>query len=282
MNSIVERELQNRSLIYRYIDVKESRKSIAKEYKDAIGTSQWSDMSYNILSTKSACFNDCRYCYVKPMFRRFKIGGDRNVTLTPDLDEKKLEKGWNSHSKSKVIMFPTSHDIFESIVDAYIKVAKKMIGAGHKVLCVSKPRLNCIKKICNELKNSKDQIIFRFTIGSDNNEVLKKWEPNAPEFEERLECLKYAFDNGFVTSVSMEPMLDNFAERTIEKMRPFVTDTIWIGFVSQLPNTDLEDITYEINKSKLKLILNLLERYRTDAMIMWKQSVAKYIFHSLV
>lgn len=279
MSSLFERELENRELIYKALNAssKKERKEFEKMYKERAGTSQWSDMSYNILSTKSACFNDCKYCYVKPMFRRFGIGGDRKVTLEPELDEKKVEKGWAKSAKKKTIMFPTSHDIFPSIVDSYIKVCRKMIKAGHKVLCVSKPRFECVKAICDALADVKESIIFRFTIGSDNNEVLAHWEPNAPKFEERLESLKYAFEKGFQTSVSMEPILDD-PTSTIEKVYKHVNETIWIGFVNHVPNTDLEDISFVKSKTKTKMILDLLERYRDDRKVMWKESVAKYVF----
>lgn len=49
--------------------------------------------------------------------------------------------------------------------------------------------------------------------------------------EERIAALSLARTFGFRTSVSIEPMLEdaNGAIEVVEAVRPFVTDTIWIG-----------------------------------------------------
>ena len=81
-------------------------------------------------------------------------------------------------------------------------------AASNEVLVVSKPRVACVKRLCAELLPYRDQIVFRFSIGSTDSAVLSFWEPGAPGFEERLECLRIAHISEYVTSVSCEPMLD--------------------------------------------------------------------------
>jgi len=80
----------------------------------------------------------------------------------------------------------------------------------------------------------KENIPFRFPIGSCDTETLKFWEPNAPSFEERFSSLKLAYHKGFNTSVSSKPILDTNIFQLVETLLPFVTDAIWIGKPNQL------------------------------------------------
>lgn len=66
------------------------------------------------------------------------------------------------------------------------------------------------------------------TITSNNNQLLKMYEPNAACFEERLECLKYLYENGFRTSVMCEPYLSD-PGTFIDKCLSYITDTFIIG-----------------------------------------------------
>jgi DNA repair photolyase len=105
---------------------------------------------------------------------------------------------------------------------------------GNQVTIVTKPHLDCVKAICAEFPDYKDKILFRFTIGSSDSNTLKFWEPNAPDFAERLESLKYAFSEGYQTSVSCEPMLDDNIGDVIDQVSPFVSDSFWLGKANQL------------------------------------------------
>ena len=81
----------------------------------------------------------------------------------------------------------------------------------------------------------KEQLLFRFTIGSALDEVLSFWEPGAPVFAERLAALELAWANGYQTSVSCEPMLDGHIDAVIHQVEPFVTDAIWLGKANRFP-----------------------------------------------
>jgi len=151
-----------------------------------VNTQQWewatSGCSYNFINSKTSCPNKCRYCYVKAMNIRFKRDtcekkNEKEETReTFSKDVTRIEKGWRdttSVNGKRVYMIPSSHDIFEENVDDYCKIIKKCIKAGNCVQCVSKPRKNCVIKICEEMKNLKDKFRFRFTIGSmDMNIIL--------------------------------------------------------------------------------------------------------------
>ena len=165
----------------------------------------WTDSKNNI-NICTGCMNDCVYCYMKSMNAKIpskKQPADwHNWELRPDDVEA------NRRLMDGLVGFPTSHDIFPEILDPYLIVLGKLLRAGNEVLIVSKPRLDCIKEICASSRFFKDRIIFRFTIGSMNDQLLGTWEPNAPGYEERKACLQYAFEQGYRTSVSVEPMLD--------------------------------------------------------------------------
>ena len=68
-----------------------------------------------------------------------------------------------------------------------------------------------------------------------DDKILKFWEPKAPNYQERKDCLVYAFQEGFRTSVSMEPMLDTAnIDSLIKDLEPFVTENIWVGMMNHL------------------------------------------------
>lgn len=247
--------------------------------KKATGTIEWAVENINIAK---GCANNCRYCYANANVHRFTPENQaaKNWTdeIIKNLDDKKLKKKYNG-----VVMFPSSHDITPGTLTASIQALKSLLSSGNSVLIVTKPRIDCIKSLCNELLEYKDKILFRFTIGSTSSEVLKFWEPNAPTFEERFAALWYAHENGFHTSISCEPFLDKTVEDLVKITRPYVTDSIWIGKANHLKanltlNKWTDDETLkranELNalyKSDYKF--ELYELYKDDALIRWKDTL---------
>ena len=200
----------------------------SKGGKRAFGTREWAKSNVNI---QSGCEHDCLYCYGHGMSAQYKRASAKNWSA-PVVRHKDVSK---SYPKRKgTIMFPTTHDITDANMTECLVVLKKMLASGNDVLVVSKPHLKCVKALCKELKAYKNQILFRFTIGSAADALLSFWEPHAPTYRERLACLKWAFRHGLKTSVSCEPMLDDNIQRVIDAARPFVTDAIWLGRVNNL------------------------------------------------
>jgi len=185
------------------------------------------------------------------------------------------------------VMFPSTHDITPDNIDLSIKAIANILKFSNKILIVSKPHLSCISRICNDFQNYKDNILFRFSIGSSNDSILKFWEENAPLFNERLESLRFAYNNGFKTSVSCEPMLDNKIENVIELVLPYVTDSVWIGKINFLIRrlkingySDKETL-YKANQllewQKDENIYDLYDRYKDNPLIKWKESIKKVL-----
>ena len=250
--------------------------------KPAFGTTEWAPRNENLIK---GCSHDCKYCYAKAMTTQHKHN-TKEDWKNEIVNQGKLKKGFRKHDG--LIMFPSSHDITPDHLNECITFLYHILEPGNDVLIVSKPHLSCIKEICDYFKEYKDNIIFRFTIGSADSNVLKFWEPNAPDFEERLESLKYAFNAGYQTSVSCEPMLDDKVDQVIDKALSYVTETIWIGKPNKL-NERLSMNGFKNNLTTMNsahrlmklfsddYILNLCATYQDNPKIMWKDSIKKVI-----
>ena len=197
---------------------------------------------------------------------------------------KKLSKA-RKHAPCKV-MFPTTHDIVPENLDTCVKAIGALLDAGHDLLIVSKPHLECIMKICKEFSQYREKIMFRFTMGSASDVVLSHWEPGAPSFKERILCLQYAYGEHFKTSVSCEPMLDDNIGAVVVAAEPFVTDAIWLGKMNNSyarlamnggneEDTDILDILMQVQSDDR--IFELYERYREHPKIKWKESIKKVV-----
>jgi len=246
------------------------------------GTRQWSNKSINF---QTGCEHNCLVCYAKEMSIRYGHSTKNNWN-NERIRKNDLKKKIGKWSES-LMMFPSSHDITPNNITEAKIVLKKILEADNKVLIVSKPHYDCIKQICDSFTDYKDKILFRFTIGSYSNKVLKFWEPGAPSLNERMKALKYAHKCDYETSVSCEPMMDNKVDKVIDAVKPFVTETIWLGKVNQMysrlnRNTDMNNDI--VNKAKQleqwqsdPNILLLYDKYKNDPKIMWKDSIQKVV-----
>lgn len=249
--------------------------------KPVFGTAEWAVSNVNYLK---GCSNDCKYCYSKEMSIRFK----RKTFET----WKNEEVNWAAYNKSVryrdgYIMFPSTHDITPEHLTLAIDYLKRLLSNGNKVLIVSKPSYKCIKKICDSFSDFKDCILFRFTIGSSNSETLHFWEPNAPDYEERKKSLVYAYKEGFQTSISCEPMLDDRVDRVIDDLASYVTDAIWLGKMNFAirrlrTNGQLNAETQAAAERLLQWqsdanIKALYKKYKNNPLIKWKESIKKIV-----
>lgn len=242
---------------------------------------QWADKTINFIT---GCSNQCKYCYSCEMATRLRHRDPTNwgneIVRPKDVKRRMRKK----HSRN--VMFPSSHDISPNHLSEALKVLEHILISGNDVLVTSKPHYECIKKICETFPGYKDKILFRFTIGSLDSHVLKYWEPKAPSFEERFECLKLAFIMGFQTSVSAEPLLDKDVDSLISRLSPYITDTIWIGKAEQLrKRLTINGYNDPMTVSKANdliewqkdpsFIQGLYENYKGNTLIRWKTSYLK-------
>lgn len=258
------------------INIAETR-SIRKRVKIP-GTQEWAVKTVNCCT---GCSHDCRYCYAKNIavrFRRVKREEWKNEQI-------RWRDVFKNYRKiDGTIMFPSSHDITPNNVFACLEVLQSLLEVGNRVLIVSKPHRECIVRLCDRFSEFKDQILFRFTIGAYDDEILRFWEPGAPGYEERKSSLKYAFDEGFETSLSIEPMLDSEnIEDLVYDLMPYVTDAIWIGTMNYLHNVVVDDerVEQELNRIRNgqtdERIWEIYRALRGHDKIKWKSHIKKIV-----
>lgn len=244
--------------------------------RNGTGTHEWAEVTENIAR---GCPHNCLYCYAAQNAKRFKLR-DRD-----DWRREELTKRANITSypaRDGVIMFPSAHDITPFNLDAYVRVARLMLEAGNKLLIVSKPHYYCIARLCDEFRAFKDQILFRFTIGSVDDAIAAHWEPGAPKPSERIEALAFAYRMGYRTSVSAEPLLGGLetAQALLVAVRPYLTDTVWIGKMNKiLTRVDMSDPETAARVRDIELAQTDAEVERMfialddDPLVRWKDSV---------
>lgn len=245
------------------------------------GTKEWAEDKQNIIT---GCEHDCLYCYAKANALRYKQIKDEKEWRKPKLRFKALDK--KPYKKKGRIMFPTTHDIPIRFIDDTIDFLKKWLALGNEFLIVSKPHFDCINKLTHELERWKDQITFRFTIGSTDDDTLLFWEPGAPDFMERLRSLKVAYTRGFNTSVSCEPYLDKTIVALVMFVMPYITDTVWIGKMNRIAdrvNTRgwgvkehqyLSRVTESQTNEQIDAIY---EVFKDNEKVKWKDSIKRIL-----
>jgi len=249
------------------------------------GTKEWSVASVNCLV---GCSHDCRYCYARANALRFRRIKSPDDWAKPRVRQREVKK--RRRRVRGRVMFPTTHDILPEFLEPCLTVLRRLLNGGNEVLVVTKPHFECVRAICGLagfdsglLNDARERIVFRFTIGAVTEELLAYWEPGAPTYAERHACLQYAFEAGFETSVSCEPLLDaHRVEELVEEIDPWVTDTIWIGAMNQVdqrcvPGTDPAAIAAIKAGQTPGRMQAVYEALRGNRKIRWKESYKKVL-----
>jgi len=248
--------------------------------KTVFGTKEWSVASVNCVN---GCSHNCRYCYARynatTRFHRMPSGQWQVMHVR----QQDVRKKWKLYPGT--VMFPTTHDITPEVLEPCLTVLTNLLEVGNSVLLVSKPHVECISRLCEECTAFRRQLQFRFTIGADDDQLLAYWEPAAPDYNERMEALKLAYQQGFRTSVSIEPMLDgeNIA-RHVSNLSPFVTDSIWIGKLNNIKSRvraetpeDQAAIQRVEDGQTDNRIFQIYDSLKDKPLIKWKDSIKKVV-----
>lgn len=217
------------------------------------GVQEWTKHSHNICL---GCENDCSYCYAKAHAHRMQwLSKDKWAEMTLHYGKKKITNG-----HGQVVMFPTTHDIFESNVEAYIKELLILLNANWRILIVTKPRLKCITEIIDSTKGYHHRLEFRLSINSDSNRDL--FEPKTPTIEERLNCAKLIAYNKIKLSISCEPCLLSPLEfqDLLEKTESFGCE-IWLGLMNG-PGKKLLNAEQKAKIAYIEDLPNIEELYK--------------------
>lgn len=256
------------------------------------GTKEWASDSANCIT---GCSHDCAYCYASAIARRYgwlrqtTVNGKGEIIMGErpwsEMRVRQLELARTWTRKRGVIMFPTSHDITPATLEPCTQVLLNILRAGNRVLITTKPHLAVVENLCRVLEPWRAQIMWRMTITAGADALLSYWEPGAPRFGERLGCLGHAWNRGWRTSVSIEPMLDPCnVVHLVDQVSHYVTDTIWIGMMNHPRHrvrvrTDfdrliLDDLIYDQREENIRAIYAEL---KDCPFIRWKESIKEVV-----
>ena len=244
------------------------------------GTREWAVANIDCCT---GCSHGCRYCYAryKAVVKEQKVDkADWRSVLIRNED---VEKNYGRYPGQ--VMFPTTHDIVEENLGACMTVLENLLAAGNQVLIVSKPTLSCIAQICERFDECKDNILFRFTITARDRELLEYWEPGAPDYKQRKQSLTYAHQEGFATSVSVEPMLDTAdAVDMVYDLLPFVSHSIWLGKLNKIrKRVEITDDRDRIQVEKIiegqtdERIISIYQHLKEEPLVRWKESIKEVV-----
>lgn len=246
------------------------------------GTKEWAASNVNI---QRGCEHGCRYCYARCMMVNWLKKCTAEQWLEPVINNSAVDADYGK--RKGIVMFPSTHDITPRNLSECLCVLRKLLDAGNRVLIVSKPHWSCITLMCETLQEYRCQLMFRFTIGSKNNEVLSFWEPDAPGFEERMSCLRYAYYGRYITSVVSEPYLDGDVVDLYLEVKPFITDSFWIGKLRDFNRrVDMSGVTAEQETKFVKplkaaqtdeAVRRIYNQLNVERLVKWKDSVREVI-----
>lgn len=240
------------------------------------GVGEWAGYRCNI---GTGCSHGCLYCYAEKMALRYNRIENSSAWKEENL---RYVSTMGCKRYDSQIMFPTSHDITPAYLSAYRCHLHNLLAAGNKVIVVTKPHRESIEAIVSQISMYRDQINFRFTMGGLDGDVMRHWEPGAPPIEERIECLKYAFEKGFETSISAEPMHGGKDEavKLYYLLEPYITQEIWFGKMNNIGGLRSSNEVKVAKKATELLALQsdkemlaLVDLLRGKQKVRWKDSI---------
>ncbi len=244
------------------------------------GTREWAVANIDCCT---GCSHGCRYCYARYSAVVKEKRVDPADWSNLSIRKEDVEKDYGLYPGQ--VMFPTTHDIVEENLSACLTVLQKLLVAGNQVLIVSKPSLACTTLICERLGEFKERMLFRFTITARDRDLLRYWEPAAPDYSERKNALCHVYEQGFNTSVSVEPMLDTAdVVDMVHDLLPFINHSIWLGKLNKIDrrvevvdDCDRMQVEKIIEGQKDQKIKGIYQQLKDTPLIRWKESVKKVI-----
>lgn len=158
------------------------------------------------------CSHGCRYpCYAMMMKKRCGVIKDYAGWIKPKIVANALELLDKEIPKLKdkitVVHLCFTTDPFmykqKEVVDLSLKIIKRLNDDGIRCSILTKGVYP--KKLLNFIKNEKVKNDYGITLVSLDDKFRNDWEPGSASFIKRIESLKYLYDNGLKTWVSMEP-----------------------------------------------------------------------------
>lgn len=257
-----------------------SRDEVGNQGKKIWGTREWAVANIDCCT---GCPHGCRYCYARydAVVRRGTVAAEEWQRCC--VRQEDVTRQWPHYDGQ--VMFPCTHDIVPENLDSCLQVIENLLAAGNSILIVTKPHLACIEPLCEQLKKHKESILFRFTITADTPAILSFWEPHAPGYEERRSCLQLAAEQGFATSVSIEPMLNTeTVVQMVADLAPWVSHSLWLGKMNKIEERveiDSPEMQREIERIKRgqsdEKIYKIYNQLRDNPLVFWKESIKEVV-----
>jgi DNA repair photolyase len=249
------------------------KKDFASQRK-GFGVQEWAEYRMNF---QTGCRHGCVYCYAREQAIRFKWISTWEEWETPKIRENALKKKFGK--RQGVTMMPTTHDITPENWKTFKTILIRLLTPGNNVLLVTKPHLSCMRELANCFGPYRENLLIRITLGTTDDTIREVLEPNAPSVGERLEALRWLFEERFRTSVSCEPLLGDSAtfKAIVEAVKAYVTDDVWVGFMNNptrrirkdlLKDETVKQVLSHITPDKIKDTIEgiLLLRAEYDAL----------------
>jgi len=187
-------------------------------YKGAPVCQNFGNEHFYYTSCVKNCIFDCEYCYLKGMYP------SGNVVVYVDLDRifEEVQEKLKDHPMYICISYDTDLMAFEE----KIHFVERWID-----FCIENPdlRIEIRTKSANKMSFSRlkkcDRAIFAFTLSPD--EVVSAYEKNTPGLLSRVECAKYALENGYSVRLCFDPMIYvSDWEKKYKRMLDLVSENI--------------------------------------------------------
>ena len=176
------------------------------------------------LNPYAGCQFACSYCYVP------KFPASRNEVTWGSWVQVKMNAP-QLIRKERALVFG-SRIFFSSATDPYqyLELKYRLSQACLQELLLYKPakltmhtRSHLILKDLDLLKSFGPALSVGVSITSDDENIIRKFEPKAPALARRLELLQELQQAGINTFISLAPLLPHNPERLLEKLSPFLT-----------------------------------------------------------
>jgi DNA repair photolyase len=161
----------------------------------------------------NTCSHSCAYCFSNIRCgERYAnvssfINSLKNAPKENTLSATLLNKGYAICLSNRTDPFSNSNKV---ITDTWVKY---LINLPNGIFFQTKGG----EKFCDTINylssNGKTNIVSYFTITSRNNDLLKKIEPGAPTYEDRLVQIKYAKKSGCLVIVAFNPICEEWMPR---------------------------------------------------------------------
>jgi len=163
------------------------------------------------LNITNGCLFQCNYCYARGYSQAPKKGEVYLYINLPDLLEEELSR---KRIIPQWVILNTSSDCFQShpdILNVTYKVIRILLDHGIGISFLTKGFIP--HRVFDLFKRSPEKIFAQIGLVSLSGGYWKRYEPNTPSPEKRIENIQGLKEVGIIPEIRMDPII------------PFVTDT---------------------------------------------------------